>query len=43
MIQKISDFLLANANPSIRYRVLSEVLHEDLPTAEKDRLQAETR
>lgn len=41
MITKITDFLLANANPSIRYRVLSEVLHEDPTTEEKDRLQAE--
>ena len=33
--------MLTNANPSIRYRVQTEVLGRELPVAEKDRLQAE--
>ncbi len=40
MKEKMIDFLLANANPSIRYRVRTEVMHEKVPAAEKDELQA---
>lgn len=40
MKEKIIDFLLANANPSIVYRVKSEILNEDITIKEKDRLQA---
>lgn len=40
MKEKMIDFLLANANPSIQYRVKTEVLHEELSSAEKDQLQA---
>ena len=39
--RRMADFLLENANPSIKYRVFSEVLHEELPKSEKDKLQAE--
>ncbi len=39
--QRMADFLLENANPSIRYRVLTEVLHENTPPDERDRMQAE--
>ncbi len=40
MKQKMIDFLLSNANPSIQYRVKTEVLNQELSVAEKDRLQA---
>ena len=39
--RRMADFLIENSNPSIKYRVFSEVLHEELPTSEKDKLQAE--
>lgn len=39
MKEKIIDFFLGNANPSIRYRVRSEVLNEDVPQKEKEQLQ----
>lgn len=39
--ERMADFLLENANPSIRYRVLTEVLHRDVPQVERDRMQAE--
>ncbi len=38
-LTKMIDFLLANANPSIQYRVRTEVLHEEVPFEEKVRLQ----
>lgn len=38
--ERMIDFLLANANPSIQYRVKTEVLNLDLPDEEKDQLQA---
>ncbi len=38
---KMAGFLLENANPSIRYRVLTEVLRRDVPPAERDKMQAE--
>ena len=41
MKDKMIDFLLTNANPSIRFRVKTEVLHEELSAAEKDKIQAE--
>lgn len=41
MKDKMIDFLLTNANPSIRFRVKTEVLHEELSASEKDQLQAE--
>jgi hypothetical protein len=39
MKNKIIDFLLENANPSIKYRVRKEVLNEDVSKKEKDILQ----
>ncbi len=39
MKEKMIDFLLSNANPSIRYRVRSEVLNEEVPLEEKQQLQ----
>ena len=39
--ESMADFLLENANPSIRYRVLTEVLRRDVPQVERDRMQAE--
>lgn len=33
------DYLLANANPSIRYRVKTEVMNQELSVREKDQLQ----
>ena len=39
--QRMADFLLENANPSIKYRVKSEVLHEAVSASERDRLQTE--
>ena len=29
--RRMADFLIENSNPSIKYRVFSEVLHEELP------------
>lgn len=34
MQERMIRFLLENANPSIRYRVRTEVLHEDIPFEE---------
>ena len=39
MKEKMIDFLLDHANPSIQYRVKTEVLHEELSATEKDQLQ----
>ena len=41
MKDKMIEFLLQNANPSIRYRVRSEVLNEEVSAKEKDQLQAQ--
>lgn len=41
MSEKAIEFLLKNANPSIRYRVRSEILHENVSPEEKDALQEE--
>lgn len=41
MKDKMIDFLLKNANPSIRYRVKTEVLNKELSVREKDQLQAQ--
>jgi hypothetical protein len=38
---KMVDFLLKNANPSIKYRVKKEVLNENVSTEEKNKLQAQ--
>lgn len=40
MREKMIDYLLANANPSIQYRVKTEVMNQELSVAEKNRLQA---
>ncbi len=40
MKQKMADFLLNNANPSIQYRVKTEALNQELSVDEKDQLQA---
>ncbi len=40
-MKKMIDFLLTYANPSIRYRVKAEIMHEKLSSAEKDKLQTE--
>lgn len=39
--RRMADFLIANANPSIKYRVFTEVLHQKLSGSERDRMQAE--
>lgn len=41
MQERMIQFLLENANPSIRYRVRTEVLHEDIPFEEKQRMHNE--
>ena len=41
MKEKMVNFLLENANPSIKYRVKKEVLNEDIPAKEKNDLQAQ--
>lgn len=40
MRAKMIDYLLLNANPSIQYRVKTEVLNRELSVEEKDQLQA---
>lgn len=40
MITEMIDFLLNNANPSIQYRVKTEVLKQELSDREKDQLQS---
>ena len=39
MRAKMIDYLLNNANPSIQYRVKTEVLNQELSAREKDQLQ----
>ncbi len=39
MYNKMADFLLENANPSIRYRVKTEILNEHVSEEEKQQLQ----
>ena len=41
MKEQMINFLLENANPSIKYRVRAEVLGENVPQNEKDALQAQ--
>jgi hypothetical protein len=41
MRERIINFLLKNANPSIKYRVKKEVLNEDISVEEKKELQAQ--
>jgi hypothetical protein len=41
MKQKIAGFLLENANPSIRYRVLTEILGQTVSESETREMQAE--
>lgn len=41
MKDKMIGFLLENANPSIRYRVKTEVLNENISDEERDQLQAQ--
>lgn len=41
MKQKMIDFLLENADPSIRYRVKTEVLREDVAPEEKAELHSQ--
>ncbi len=41
MKDKMIEFLLANANPSIRYRIKTEVLGEKVPDEEKQYLQSQ--
>lgn len=40
-LRRACDFLLAHANPSIRYRVRTEILGETVPSEERAALQAE--
>ena len=40
MRAKMIDYLLLNANPSIQYRVKTEVLNQELSAEEMDGLQA---